>query len=197
MFLHREQSKRQPATLGIYLLQTTLPVIAALNQSQKRLQVWIEQEAGANPRIPTLLRRCSQSLVPGPSGDESQGMPDSPSVRHKHGEHNPRREAVARSRPHGLAFWLAFCFEHKGMISHCFCSTVSEKERACYLLCTWGDRFGIKITCSFSAPLHSCIAFLVKRGPLTWPSDSTETALPKPPTCRGFPTLLPRYCLSS
>lgn len=39
MFLHREQGKRQPATLGIYLLQTTLPVIAALNQSQKRLQV--------------------------------------------------------------------------------------------------------------------------------------------------------------
>jgi hypothetical protein len=34
MFLHPEQSKRQLATLDIYLLQTTLPVIAALNQSQ-------------------------------------------------------------------------------------------------------------------------------------------------------------------
>lgn len=55
MFLHHEQSKRQTATLGIYLLQTTLPVIAALNQSQKRLQVWIEQGAGANPRVPTPL----------------------------------------------------------------------------------------------------------------------------------------------
>lgn len=82
MFLHREQSKRQPATLGIYLLQTTLPVIAALNQSQMRLQVWIEQGAGANPRIPTLLHGCYQNPVTVPSRDASQVVPDSSPVRH-------------------------------------------------------------------------------------------------------------------
>lgn len=71
MFLRREQSKRQPATLAIYLLQTTLPVIAALNQSQKRLQVWTEQGAGTNPRIPPLLPCCSHSPVPNPSTDGS------------------------------------------------------------------------------------------------------------------------------
>lgn len=81
MFLHREQSKRQQATLGIYLLQTTLPVIAALNQSQKRLQVWIEQGAGGNPRIPTLCM-AAVSPAPVPGREESQVVPGGSSGRH-------------------------------------------------------------------------------------------------------------------
>lgn len=43
--------------LGIYLLQTTLPVIAALNQSWGRLQVWIGQAAGASAGSSRLLSR--------------------------------------------------------------------------------------------------------------------------------------------
>ena len=61
-------------------------------------------------------------------------MPDNSSRRRRHDEHNLRREPVTCSRPHGLAFWLAF-FEHKSTVSHCFGTT---GQRICYLSSTWG-----------------------------------------------------------
>ena len=165
-----------------------LPPKRIRNQSQKRLQVWIEQGARANPRIPTLLHCCYQSLVPVPGMEESQVMPDSSSVRRKHSEHNPR--------PCGLPFGVAVYFEHKGMVSHCF-SVLSVKKKehvTCFALKEMC--FEIKITCTFSAPLHIHIAVLVKRGLLTWLSNLTEVHCPTLHMCGSFLFLPPSPLLS-
>lgn len=54
-------------------------------------------------------------------------MPRGPSVRHQRDEHSLRREAVARSGPRGLTFWLAFYFEHKGTVSRCLAALLVKK----------------------------------------------------------------------
>ena len=81
-------------------------------------------------------------------------MPDSSSRRRRHNEHSPRREPVTCSRHHGLAFWLAFCFEHKSTVSHCFGTT---GQRICYLSSTWGDLLWDKNHCVLFLPLYLLI----------------------------------------
>lgn len=89
--------------LGIYLLQTTLPVIAALNQSRGRLQVWIGQVAGASAGS-SVLPRCwyENPLSPPAGGEESEGccIPRNPS-RYRAGISVVIQEE-----------WQAVCLEH-------------------------------------------------------------------------------------
>lgn len=100
----RRISDRQPHWA---FLSFRLPVIAALNQSQKRLQVWIEQGADANPRVPTLLHCCCQSPTPFPTQDLSQVKLLRCLIYTlicKHNEYSPGTEIVTWSRPHSLSF---------------------------------------------------------------------------------------------
>lgn len=135
MFLHREQYKRQPATLGIYLLQTTLPVIAALNQSQKRLQVWIEQGASASPGFPN----CGAvlELCPIPRRDEW----------HRAGHLWGTSWWAQLQKPGTQGLKVAssdqlFILNMRKWVLSVFQYYWWKGKKKCYLLCRWWDVLG-------------------------------------------------------
>lgn len=77
------------------------------------------------------------------------------------------------------------------MVPYCFSLPLVKKREHVTCFALEEMCFGIKITCTFSAPLHIYIAFLVVRGLLTGLSNSTEMHCLVPHVCGSFLFLPP------